>query len=89
MWLGAIGLCIGLAVALNRLFPGSASDADTADIVRTVALLALVEHLRAHKFALLDTQWLTPHLAQFGAIELPRDHYLKLLTRAVELPRKF
>jgi leucyl/phenylalanyl-tRNA--protein transferase len=54
-----------------------------------VALLALVEHLRTQKFVLLDTQWLTPHLAQFGAIELPRDHYLELLTRAVELPRKF
>jgi hypothetical protein len=37
-----------------------------------VALVALVEHLRAKKFALLDTQWLTPHLAQFGAVELPR-----------------
>jgi leucyl/phenylalanyl-tRNA--protein transferase len=54
-----------------------------------VALLALVEHLRAQKFVLLDTQWLTPHLAQFGAIEIPRDHYVKLLARAVELPRKF
>jgi leucyl/phenylalanyl-tRNA--protein transferase len=53
------------------------------------ALLGLVEHLRARKFALLDTQWLTPHLAQFGATEIPRDHYLKLLTRAVESPRKF
>src|SRR5438270_6107155 len=54
-----------------------------------MALLALVEHLRARKFALLDTQWLTPHLVQFGALEIPRDHYLKLLRRAVELPRKF
>jgi len=52
-------------------------------------LLGLVERLRAKKFALLDTQWLTPHLAQFGAVEISRDHYLKLLTRAVELPRKF
>jgi leucyl/phenylalanyl-tRNA--protein transferase len=54
-----------------------------------IALIALVEHLRARKFALLDTQWLTPHLQQFGAIEISREHYLKLLTRAVELPRKF
>jgi leucyl/phenylalanyl-tRNA---protein transferase len=54
-----------------------------------VALVALVEHLRAKKFALLDTQWLTPHLAQFGAVEIPRTHYLRLLRRAVELPRKF
>jgi leucyl/phenylalanyl-tRNA---protein transferase len=54
-----------------------------------VALVALVEHLRARKFVLLDTQWLTPHLAQFGAAEIGRTHYLKLLTRAVELRRKF
>jgi len=54
-----------------------------------VALVALVEHLRARRFALLDTQWLTPHLQQFGAIEISRAHYLRLLRRAVELPRKF
>ena len=54
-----------------------------------IALVALVEHLCARKFALLDTQWLTPHLEQFGGIEISRDHYLRLLRRAVELPRKF
>jgi leucyl/phenylalanyl-tRNA--protein transferase len=54
-----------------------------------IALVALVERLRKRKFALLDTQWLTRHLEQFGAIEIPRAHYLKLLKRAVELPRKF
>jgi len=40
-----------------------------------VALLGLVEHLRSRKFVLLDTQWLTPHLQQFGAIEVPRPKY--------------
>src|SRR6266850_2939646 len=54
-----------------------------------IALVALVEHLRARKFVLLDTQWLTPHLAQFGAIEISRTEYLHLLTGAVELPREF
>ena len=54
-----------------------------------IALVALVEHLREKKFALLDTQWLTPHLEQFGAIEIPRSQYLRLLRRAVELPAKF
>jgi len=54
-----------------------------------IALVRLVEHLRAKKFALLDTQWLTPHLQQFGAMEISRAHYLHLLARAVELPRKF
>jgi len=54
-----------------------------------IALVALVEHLRARKFALLDTQWTTPHLEQFGAVEIPREQYLKMLRRAVELPRNF
>jgi leucyl/phenylalanyl-tRNA--protein transferase len=54
-----------------------------------IALVALVQHLCARKFALLDTQWLTPHLQQFGGMEIRRDHYLRLLCRAVELPRKF
>ena len=54
-----------------------------------IALVALVEHLRARKFVLLDTQWLTPHLAQFGAIEISRREYLHLLKDAVELTREF
>ena len=54
-----------------------------------IALVALVEHLRARKFALLDTQWLTPHLQQFGGIQISRSHYLRLLRRAIDLPRKF
>lgn len=54
-----------------------------------IALVGLVERLRAQKFALLDTQWITPHLQQFGAIEIPRERYLKMLRRAVDLPRKF
>ena len=54
-----------------------------------IALVALVERLRTGKFVLLDTQWLTPHLQQFGGIEISRNHYLRLLRSAVELPRKF
>lgn len=54
-----------------------------------IALLALVEHLRAQRFTLLDTQWLTPHLKKFGAIEIPRAEYLHRLHAAVNLPRSF
>jgi leucyl/phenylalanyl-tRNA---protein transferase len=54
-----------------------------------IALVALVEHLRARKFALLDTQWLTPHLQQFGGIEISRNDYLRLLHQAVDLARTF
>ena len=54
-----------------------------------IALWALVERLRERRFTLLDTQWLTPHLEQFGAREIPRSLYLHLLNGAVELPRTF
>lgn len=54
-----------------------------------VALVALVERLRERGFALLDTQWQTPHLAQFGTEEIPRREYLRRLKRAVTLDCAF
>lgn len=54
-----------------------------------IALVALAEHLRAQRFTLLDTQWITPHLAKFGAIEIPRAEYLHRLASAVNLTRRF
>ena len=53
------------------------------------ALWALVERLRERRFVLLDTQWLTPHLKKFGAIEIPRPQYLHLLSSAANLSRRF
>ena len=48
-----------------------------------VALVILVDRLNRRGFSLLDTQWLTPHLEQFGAIEIPRKEYLKRLAAAL------
>ena len=48
-----------------------------------VALMALVDRLQRRGFVLLDIQWVTPHLEQFGAIEIPRTEYLLLLHRAL------
>ena len=48
-----------------------------------IALAALVERLRARGFTLLDVQWVTPHLEQFGAVEIPREDYLARLDLAV------
>jgi leucyl/phenylalanyl-tRNA--protein transferase len=48
-----------------------------------VALAALVDRLRARDYALLDLQWVTPHLAQFGATEVRRGRYLQLLRQAL------
>jgi len=75
-------------VALGGAFFGESMFHRVRDASK-VALVGLVQHLRARKFSLLDTQWTTPHLKQFGAIEIPRSQYLKLLGRAVDLARRF
>jgi len=48
-----------------------------------VALVHLVARLRHGGYRLLDTQFLTPHLAQFGAIEITRARYHRLLGEAL------
>jgi len=50
-----------------------------------VVLVALVERLRKSGFLLLDTQWTTPHLEQFGTCLVPKSDYLKLLRKAVAM----
>jgi leucyl/phenylalanyl-tRNA---protein transferase len=47
------------------------------------ALVALVARLKSRGFLLLDTQWVTPHLLQFGAEEISRRAYLARLKRAI------
>jgi leucyl/phenylalanyl-tRNA--protein transferase len=48
-----------------------------------IALMFLVETLRRNNYKLLDTQYLNPHLLQFGAYEIPHETYLKQLAEAV------
>ncbi len=54
-----------------------------------VALASLLTRLEASGFSLLDSQYITPHLAQFGAIEVPRIEYLALLENALEIDVSF
>jgi leucyl/phenylalanyl-tRNA---protein transferase len=54
-----------------------------------VALVHLAARLRLGGFRLLDTQFVTAHLAQFGAVEIPRDEYKSLLAAAVEAPARW
>jgi leucyl/phenylalanyl-tRNA---protein transferase len=49
-----------------------------------VALVHLAARLKAGGFKLLDTQFVTEHLAQFGAIEMPRQAYKRLLRDAID-----
>jgi leucyl/phenylalanyl-tRNA--protein transferase len=51
-----------------------------------VALVHLVARLRLGGYRLLDTQFVTTHLAQFGAEEIPRDLYKQKLSEAVDQP---
>ena len=54
-----------------------------------VALCALVARLDTGGYRLLDLQWLTPHLAQLGAVEVPRQVYLEMLTEAMRVDCTF
>jgi leucyl/phenylalanyl-tRNA---protein transferase len=49
-----------------------------------IALLHLAAHLIRAGYTLLDTQFVTPHLASLGAVEIPRDRYRVLLAEALK-----
>ena len=81
------GLAGGLyGVAIGGLFAGESMFHRRTDASK-VALVALVEHLRAESAGrLLDVQWPTEHLASLGVVAVPRDRYLELLAAAIQLP---
>ena len=85
---GADGALAGglYGVAIGGLFAGESMFHRQRDASK-VALVALVEGLRAGGGHLLDVQWLTPHLASLGAIALTRERYHDLLHQAVALPQ--
>jgi leucyl/phenylalanyl-tRNA--protein transferase len=69
-------------VRLQRAFFGESMFHQERDASK-VALVHLVARLRRGGFTLLDTQFVTPHLAQFGAVEIPRRDYKRLLHAAM------
>jgi len=75
-------------VALGGAFFGESMFHRVTDASK-VALAALVERMKARGFTLLDIQWVTPHLEQFGAIEIPRSEYLELLQKALVIEVEF
>ena len=75
-------------VALGGAFFGESMFHHVTDASK-VALVALVERLQSRGFTLLDTQWTTEHLEQFGAIEIPRRRYLALLADALKREASF
>jgi leucyl/phenylalanyl-tRNA---protein transferase len=73
---GLYGVSIGAAFFGESMF-SRVTDASKVALVHLVALL------REGGYRLLDMQFLTPHLAQFGAIEVPRAQYHRLLAEAL------
>ena len=75
-------------VTLGGAFFGESMFHEVTDASK-VALHALVIRLRARGFELLDTQWITPHLETFGAVEIPRAEYRERLLACAEKPCRF
>lgn len=72
-------------VSLGKCFFGESMFTQITDASK-VALVALVKHLRALEFDLIDCQVSTPHLLNFGAREIPRARFLKELAQALKSP---
>lgn len=75
-------------VALGGAFFGESMFSTVRDASK-VALVHLVARLRLGGFRLLDTQFVTEHLARFGAVEIPRAEYRRRLLLALEVPARF
>ncbi|MCL4868784.1 MAG: leucyl/phenylalanyl-tRNA--protein transferase [Anaerolineae bacterium] len=75
-------------VAIRGLFAGESMFSLERDASK-VALIHLVKHLRLRQFTLLDTQFMTPHLRRFGAIEIPRREYKERLAAALQVDGSF
>ena len=77
------GLQGGLyGVSLGRVFFGESMFSRKPEASK-VALVHLVEWLREEGYTLLDTQWMTDHLRQFGGEEILREDYFTLLDEAL------
>jgi leucyl/phenylalanyl-tRNA--protein transferase len=75
-------------VSLGAAFFGESMFSTETDASK-VALAYLVARLRAGRFTLLDTQFVTDHLAKFGAVEIPREAYHTQLATAMRQEADF
>jgi leucyl/phenylalanyl-tRNA--protein transferase len=84
------GVLVGglYGVSLGGAFFGESMFSRARDASK-VALVHLVARLRAGGYRLLDTQFTTSHLEQFGTEEVPRDDYKRLLASAVDSPARW
>lgn len=84
------GILVGglYGVAIGGAFFGESMFSFVTDASK-VALVHLVARLRLGGFRLLDTQFVTSHLTQFGAIEIPREEYKARLALALDAPAQW
>ncbi len=75
-------------VTLGGAFFGESMFSRVTDASK-IALAHAVHRLRAGGFSLFDTQFLTPHLASLGAVEIPRAEYHRRLAAALAQPASF
>lgn len=75
-------------VAIGGVFFGESMFHRATDASK-VALVHLVERMRERGYALLDTQFMTDHLRQFGTTEIPRAEYERRLRKAIQLKCAF
>ena len=75
-------------VALGGAFFGESMFSDKVDASK-IALVHLVARLVKGGFSLLDTQFVTHHLSQFGAVEIHRSGYRLLLSSALNKSGNF
>lgn len=71
-------------IALGRVFFGESMFSRTANASK-IALAHLVEQIRAWDFGMIDCQVPTPHLASLGAVEIPREEFLRRLAAFLPL----
>ncbi len=83
----ADGVLVGglYGLGIGGLFAGESMFHRVTDASK-VAVVATVEHLRAIGASLFDVQWVTPHLATLGAVEVSRAEYGELLADAIARP---
>lgn len=75
-------------VKLGAIFFGE-SMFSSKDNASKVALVYLVAYLKQGGFKIIDTQFLTKHLKQFGAIEIPKSNYLNVLKQNLQITSRF
>jgi leucyl/phenylalanyl-tRNA--protein transferase len=75
-------------VALRGLFAGESMFSRQTDASK-IALVHLVQRLRERRFLLLDVQFMTEHLRQFGAVEIDRAAYQQQLAQAMQARTAF